>query len=139
MISQISLENVASYKGKTSLNSDKKVNIIYGLNGTGKSTFSNYFYSPEHEDYKNCSHVKGDCKILVYNQKFIQDVFYEKDSIDGIFSLSQENKKAKLRVEQLGEEIDQLKVKSDGFQSDIDKEVEALNKAKEKAEKKFGK
>ncbi|WP_224067415.1 AAA family ATPase [Vibrio penaeicida] len=136
MISQISLENVASYKGKTSLNSDKKVNIIYGLNGTGKSTFSNYFYSPEHEDYKNCSHVKGDCKILVYNQKFIQDVFYEKDSIDGIFSLSQENKKAKLRVEQLGEEIDQLKVKSDGFQSDIDKEVEALNKAKEKAEKK---
>lgn len=136
LISQISLENVASYKGKTSLNSDKKVNIIYGLNGTGKSTFSNYFYSPEHEDYKNCSHVKGDCKILVYNQKFIQDVFYEKDSIDGIFSLSQENKKAKLRVEQLGEEIDQLKVKSDGFQSDIDKEVEALNKAKEKAEKK---
>ncbi|WP_274379378.1 AAA family ATPase [Vibrio harveyi] len=136
MISQINLSDVASYKGKTSLNSDKKVNIIYGLNGTGKSTFSNYFYSPEHEDYKNCSHVKGDCKILVYNQKFIQDVFYEKDSIDGIFSLSQENKKAKLRVEQLGEEIDQLKVKSDGFQSDIDKEVEALNKAKEKAEKK---
>lgn len=135
LITQIHFSDVASYRNRTTLNTDKKVNIIYGLNGTGKSTFSNYFYSPEHEDYKNCSHVKGDCKIIVYNQKFIQDVFYEKDSIDGIFSLSQENKKAKLKVEQLGEEIDQLKVRSDGFQSDIDSEIETLGKAKEKAEK----
>lgn len=134
MISQINFESVASYRGKTSLNTDKKVNIIYGLNGSGKSTFSNYFYKPSEEKYQACSHTDDGSKILVYNQKFIQDVFYDKDSINGIFSLSSENKKAKEKVEQLGIQIDQLNGKSAGFQTEIDKENESLKKAKDTAE-----
>ncbi|MEZ8695156.1 AAA family ATPase, partial [Vibrio splendidus] len=55
MITQINLSNVASYQNATTLNTDKKVNIIYGLNGTGKSTFSNYFYAPDNSKYKDCS------------------------------------------------------------------------------------
>jgi zinc transport system ATP-binding protein len=38
MITKINLNNVASYKSLTALETDKKVNLIYGLNGTGKST-----------------------------------------------------------------------------------------------------
>ncbi|MDF4725872.1 AAA family ATPase [Vibrio parahaemolyticus] len=134
LISQINFESVASYRGKTSLNTDKKVNIIYGLNGSGKSTFSNYFYKPSDEKYQACSYTDDGSKILVYNQKFIQDVFYDKDSINGIFSLSNENKKAKERVEQLGIQIDQLNEKSAGFQTEIDKENESVKKAKDTAE-----
>ncbi|MFZ3527907.1 AAA family ATPase [Vibrio harveyi] len=134
MISQINLANVTSYKSKTTLTTNKKVNIIYGLNGSGKSTFSNYFYTPEHDNYKDCSHSSDDCKILVYNQKFIQDVFYDKDSINGIFSLSSENKKAKEKVEQLGIQIDQLNEKSAGFKAELDKENASLKKAKDTAE-----
>jgi wobble nucleotide-excising tRNase len=136
MITQINLGDVASYRNTTTLNTDKKVNIIYGLNGTGKSTFSNYFYAPDDPKYKDCSRTKDGCKVLVYNQKFIQDNFYSKDSINGIFSLSKENKEAKEKVEQLGKDIDQLSEKSKGYQADIDKEIGALKKAKDMAEKK---
>jgi len=137
MITQINLGDVASYRNTTTLNTDKKVNIIYGLNGTGKSTFSNYFYAPDDPKYKVCSHTKDGCKIIVYNQRFIQDNFYSKDSINGIFSLSKENKEAKEMVEQLGALIDQLTEKSKSYQADINKEAEALKKATDTAEKKI--
>lgn len=105
MINNIVLNEVASYKSKSELNTDKKVNIIYGLNGTGKSTLSNYFYDIENEKYQHCSHSGEYDEVLVYNQKFIQDNFYAKDSLNGIFSLSKENKEAKEKVESLTLEI----------------------------------
>jgi len=43
MITKIVMSGCASYKNPTSLETDKKINLIYGLNGTGKSTFSNFF------------------------------------------------------------------------------------------------
>ena len=136
LITHINFSNVASYRNRTTLNTDKKTNIIYGLNGTGKSTFSNYFYAPDDPKYKDCSHTVDGCKIIVYNQRFIQDNFYSKDSINGIFSLSKENKEAKEKVEQLGKEIDQLTEKSEGYQADSDKESEDLKKATDMVEKK---
>ena len=48
MITKINLNNVASYKSLTALETDKKVNLIYGLNGTGKSTLSNYLFGYTH-------------------------------------------------------------------------------------------
>lgn len=38
MISKIVLKGVVSYKKEAVLETDKKVNLLYGLNGTGKST-----------------------------------------------------------------------------------------------------
>ena len=43
MITKVSLKGVASYKQKAVFETDKKVNLLYGLNGTGKSTFSEFF------------------------------------------------------------------------------------------------
>ena len=37
MINKITLDNIASFKKSDSLETDKKINLIYGLNGTGKS------------------------------------------------------------------------------------------------------
>ncbi|MEI8614867.1 AAA family ATPase [Shewanella sp. PP-He15 brown] len=139
MITQINFSDVASYRNRTTLNTDKKVNIIYGLNGTGKSTLSNYFYAPDDPKYQDCSHTVDSCKVLVYNQKFIQDNFYSKDSISGVFSLSKENKEAKERVELLGKDIEQRTEKGKDFQADIDKESEILKKVTDTAEKRSGK
>ena len=42
MITKISIKNTASYgEIPAILNTDKKVNLIYGLNGTGKTTAEN--------------------------------------------------------------------------------------------------
>ena len=44
MIRKISMNLVSSFKNPAILETDKKVNLIYGLNGTGKSTISDYLY-----------------------------------------------------------------------------------------------
>ena len=54
MLNSINLNKVASYKNKVSLVTDKKVNLIYGLNGAGKSTFSNYLHDRNDHKYKDC-------------------------------------------------------------------------------------
>lgn len=93
MISKISIQNIASYKAAAILVTDKKVNVVYGLNGSGKSTLSNYLYQPEAPEYHNCFvDMANDTSLYVYNQRFIEENFYEADNLKGIFSLSKENK-----------------------------------------------
>ena len=100
MITKITMNEVASYRHPVCLETDKKTNLIYGLNGTGKSTFSNYLYNTKNEEYTYCS-VDGlaDDELLVYNQSFIFDNFYESDTLKGIFTLSKENKSAKQAID----------------------------------------
>jgi chromosome segregation ATPase len=93
MISKISIENIASYKAMTTLETDKKVNVVYGLNGSGKSTLSNFLYQLDTPEYQDCSvEMSKGTSLYVYNQKFIEENFYEADNLKGIFSLSKENK-----------------------------------------------
>lgn len=100
MITKITMNNVASYKLPTVLETDKRINLIYGLNGTGKSTLSNYLYDGSDARFANCSIDKDtDLNILVYNQKFIKDNFHESDKLKGIFTLSKENKDAEQKIE----------------------------------------
>lgn len=136
MINNIVLNEVASYKSKSELNTDKKVNIIYGLNGTGKSTLSNYFYEIENKKYQHCSHSGEYDEVLVYNQKFIQDNFYAKDSLNGIFSLSKENKEAKEKVESLTLEIIKLSDEKRAIENEITAQNTTISDAKNKAQNK---
>ena len=55
MITKISLNNITSFKNFTVLETDKKVNLIYGLNGTGKSTISDYLHKKTESKYADCS------------------------------------------------------------------------------------
>ena len=103
---QITMNNVASFKKSVSLPIFYKINLIYGLNGTGKSTISDFLYNQSEPRFKNCK-IEGlsNEEIIVYNQKFIQDTFYESDSINGIFTLSKENKDAEIKIKEANEEI----------------------------------
>lgn len=110
MLSSINLNQVASYKNNVSLKTDKKINLIYGLNGAGKSTFSNYLHNRNDSKYKDCSidGLDSDNEILVYNSNFIQDNFFETDDLKGIFTLSKENKDAEIKIFQAVNEIKKL-------------------------------
>lgn len=128
MISKVSMSNVASYKERTELTTDKKTILMYGLNGTGKSTFSNYFYDKDNSKYKGCD-IEGlteEDEILVYNQQFVNDNFYEADSLKGIFTLSKENKQAKQIIEQTNNELNEIK-----------KEIETKNSEYQGLSKKY--
>lgn len=115
MISKINLNKIASYINPAALETDKKVNLIYGLNGTGKSTLSNYLHNQTEERFKNCSIVglDDDHEILVYNQTFIQENFFEADNLKGIFTLSKENKEAEIKISNASKEITKLKIEEE--------------------------
>lgn len=107
MITKIKMNNVASYKNLTSLETDKKVNLLYGLNGTGKSTLSNFLYNRSDDKFVDCTieGLKETDTILVYNQQFIKDNFYETEEIHGIFTLSKENKEIKELIDKAKTDI----------------------------------
>lgn len=99
MLNEINMDAVASFKQAASLKTDKKINLIYGLNGVGKSTISNFLYAPDDPRHAHCRKApQQTAPILVYNQKFIQDHFFVADNLKGIFSLSKENKKAEEKI-----------------------------------------
>ena len=108
-ITKIEMGGVASYKGATSLETDKRINLVYGLNGTGKTTLSNFLYNRIDGKYSGCA-VFGISseKVLVYNQAFIHDNFYETDSLKGIFTLSKENRIAEEAIKIAQAEIVRL-------------------------------
>ena len=106
MINKIIIKNVKCYKDSAVLETDKKINLIYGLNGTGKSTISDFFLKNEEEKYKSCSleGLTDNDEILVYNQTFIQENFFE-NKLNGIFTLSKRNKDAEIKIEKARGEI----------------------------------
>ena len=53
MIESVTIKNAASYdQNGIEINSLKKIYFIYGENGTGKTTISNYLANPEDEKYE---------------------------------------------------------------------------------------
>jgi len=107
MISKIKVSNIASYD-ETGIEIDnlKKINFIYGANGSGKTTISNLLADEDFcSDYSIKWEHEQKIDILVYNKKFRDENF--KTSIAGIFTLGQatvdekktiEDKQKKLKI-----------------------------------------
>lgn len=53
MINKITISGVASYKNEATLETDKNINLIYGINGSGKSTFSEYLRKGPMQNIQN--------------------------------------------------------------------------------------
>ncbi|HAI22522.1 TPA: hypothetical protein DCP77_00590 [Candidatus Collierbacteria bacterium] len=143
MITKISLKKVASYGDNPAvLETDKKINLIYGLNGTGKTTLSNFLQNKNATCFSDCS-IEGlnAEKILVYNQKFIGDNFYE-DTQKGIFSLKSENKEAKEKINTAIEEIKKISVQVEdnalktGLKFDLEKKRKDIDDLQNTTEEK---
>lgn len=128
MITKINLNRVTSYKSLTALETDKKVNLIYGLNGTGKSTLSNYLHQLTNEKYKDCSilGLEDNNEILVYNQNFIQETFFEAENLKGIFTLSKENKEAETKIANAQKEITKLESEKGAKNKELETEKATL-------------
>ena len=127
MIGEIKMQNVASYKAASSLITDKRINLVYGLNGTGKSTISDFLYDRSQKRFASCGIAPADIEpVVVYNQTFVRDNFFLLDSLKGIFSLSKENKTAEKKIADA-----QKRIRS------IDSEVSATTTAAERIDADF--
>lgn len=112
MINKVILKDIASYKQEATLVTDKDVNLIYGLNGSGKSTFSEFLRNPQNVKYAECSISPQldttNEEILVYNEQYVYENFYESEMQKGIFSLAKENVEATRAIEKAQKTLRQL-------------------------------
>lgn len=141
MIRKLNLK-YASYKEMTTLETDKKINMIYGLNGSGKSIFSEFLRKIEYNDERfmecsietdnteNKSKLALDEKILVYNQKWVNEIFYESPKLKGIFSLSKENANAKKKIDIANQEKEKLEKLKTGKELDKEKSRQSFDTKK---------
>lgn len=118
MINRISILGPACYKQEAILETDKNVNLIYGLNGSGKSTLSEYLRNIEHPNYNRCSispAINSEIEeILVYNEAYVKDIFYSSETQKGIFSLSKENSDARKKIDESNKNLAiQIKAQSE--------------------------
>ena len=86
------------------------------MNGSGKSTLSNFLYNRSENKFVDCSieGLKESDTILVYNQQFIRDNFYETEDIAGIFTLSKENKEFKELIDKARYELSKIEKRERG-------------------------
>ncbi len=131
MISSITIKDVASYCTQgISIENLGKINFIYGANGCGKTTISNYFFDPTSPKYLNCAHSwrqESATEVLVYNKEFRERNFGE-GNVKGIFTLGEATKEEIDFIEEKSTELKAQKVilkqRKDTFKSkEVEKEI----------------
>lgn len=131
MIESITIKNVATYDplSGVQINGLKKVNFIYGANGCGKTTLSNFLQNPIDGKFSSCSaNWKNETplKALVYNKEFREQNF-GKGKLNGVFTLGQATT---TEIKVIEDKTEELKtIKADGV-----KKRETLNAQKQKKE-----
>lgn len=129
MISSITIKNVATYDPINGVQIDglKKINFIYGANGCGKTTLSNFLQNPADLKFANCIvNWKNETpiKVLVYNKEFREQNF-GKGKLNGVFTLGQATTE---EIKVIEDKYEELKtIKADGI-----KKRETLNAQKQK-------
>jgi len=92
MIKNIMMSGCATYDNiGTDFSECKKINFVYGANGSGKSTIANYLDDQRNVKYSQCNiewtdTVQSD--ILVYNRNFRKRNF-QSENIPGVFTLGE--------------------------------------------------
>lgn len=136
LIESIILKNIATYNNVgVQINDLRKVNFIYGANGSGKTTISQVIYEAAKEEHSSCSiNWKNNLplKALVYNKNFKERNF-GKGSLEGIFTLGQATKEDIEAIELLNVKLDEIK--NDGIAAK--KSLEKLTTERTELEEEF--
>lgn len=131
MIKNISLKNIATYDHNgIAMEELKKINFIYGNNGTGKTTLSEYLRMPETETFSECMTDWDDreLKVCVFNRKFVNENFEEDNSIKGIFTLGKESVELQTQISELRVKIKQHEESERGLSDNISERKIEINK-----------
>lgn len=131
MIKKIDIKNVATYDNQGVQFDDlKKVNFIYGANGSGKTTISNFIYDNSDPKFNSCSLTWQNAlplKVLAYNKEFRERNF-GKGKLNGVFTLGEATAEQIKIIEQKNEELKAIKADGVKKHETLDKLTADKNK-----------
>lgn len=127
MLTKFSVLGPSTFKAEASLETDKRVNLIYGLNGTGKSTICKFLSRQGDPEYSKCSTIlSAGCEVLVFNDDFVNENFYESEKIPGIFSLSKKNKQVEEEISASEKERSRLSAEIESENASLEGSISKL-------------
>jgi wobble nucleotide-excising tRNase len=136
MIEEINIKAVASYDETGILiNNLRRVNFIYGANGCGKTTISNFLENHTDDNFSSCAYNwfnNNPLKTLVYNKNFRVKNF-GKGKLEGIFTLGQASTEKVALIEKKSEQLKQIQKEGEAIKNSLD----GLIKSKTKSEDEF--
>ncbi|MGG3508510.1 AAA family ATPase [Paenibacillus lautus] len=145
MIKKILIKNVATYND-TGVVYDglKKINFFYGSNGSGKTSLSNVLKNNEAFPDSQVEWNSQPLKIMVYNNKFVEENFHQDSDIKGIFTLGRESAEIKQAIldkkklfEKLDEEIRRLTLNLDAKKNEAQENEEEFTENCWKLKRKY--
>lgn len=126
-MAQLRIRGVRSYAPDRDICFDlsSKVTLIYGQNGSGKSTVSGYFYDRQADRYRHCTfespHVSH---FQVFNQEYIDSKFARSDYQPGIFTLSEANEESQDKINSNNKERAKLSARIEKINQEIEEKSE---------------
>lgn len=121
MIKSIKIQKEASFKEEVLIENLQKVNIIYGANGTGKSTISKVLSDTDGK-YPECYVEWADgtpLDVLAYNKDFRDRNFIE--NMPGIFTLGEATIEEKKIIKEKNEQLSHIEEEVKDYQKSINK------------------
>ncbi len=129
MISKVYLNGVATYRNGINFK-PKKINFVYGANGTGKSTISKVLYGEKGMETCEIEWEPGEKEeVIVYNRSFVKRNFESSTELKGIFTLGEESIDIQKDIKEKRKEIDLHEQQKNTIQNNIlkiEKEIDDL-------------
>lgn len=131
MLESITIKKIATYDDAGIQITDlKKVNFVYGANGSGKTTVTKVIDKPTESLFANCSLAwRGGLPIrtLVYNKDF-REANFGKGNIDGVFTLGQATKEEIEAIKKMQTELADIKEKGIKKKESLEKLIQTKTK-----------
>lgn len=109
MISEIQINQVATYNSPVSLNNLRKVNFFFGANGSGKTTISRIIDRAEKHEHCPIKWMNDiPLQVMVYNRDFVEGNFNQENTVKGVFTLGDNQVEAEKEILQLQPTISKL-------------------------------
>ena len=126
MIESIVIKNVATYDANgIQIENLKKVNFVYGANGSGKTTISNFLHNGQDGKFGSCSKSwkdGQDLAVLVYNKEFRERNFGQ-GKLNGVFTLGQATAEEIETIKNKTEQLQVIKTEGSTKKSTLEKQV----------------
>lgn len=133
MINEVQINPpLATYQIPTRLNDLRRINYIFGANGTGKTTISRVIAAEQgHEHCLLVWQGGSELESMVYNRDFVDRNFNQDGPLQGVFTLGENQVEAEREIARLRPKIDRVIGQISSLNMQLDGEDGQSGKRKE--------